>query len=298
MSRKLKSQTIYRADHLPGEPPQGTPEGQPHHSRQEYDEQGNLLLEASYSSTGALTEKNEYRYDPRGRLVETIMYDEDGGIMERRTARRDSTGRLVQEQVHYLDGSVDTYHYSYDDNGHLTGLEVIDDEDSLEYSEQYFWEGDALVKTERYDESGKATFRQEDIYENGILSERKTWSDEESESYTLVQRFNERGIREQELRYDSRNQLIERNIFEDDGSGKIIRIIEENKQRKNTTDFGFDDEGRLVHQVERDLNGDLNHEAFRKYGENGDLDSVTVEVNQKNSGTTLAYTLFYRYEYF
>jgi hypothetical protein len=112
-----------------------------------------------------------------------------------------------------------------------------------------------------------------------------------------VHRFNERGLREQELRYNSKDQLIERNIFEDDGTGRIVRIIEENKLRKNTTDFSFDDQGRLVHQVECDINGAVNHEVNRNYDEEGRVATVMVDMMQRPSGQPLTYTLTYLYTY-
>ncbi len=298
MSRKLKSQAIYRVNHLPGETPESIPEQSIRHSFQQYDEQGNLLREVSFTQDGSLADKNEFRYDAQGRMVETLIYDEDDAVMERRLAERDSSGRLLREQVHYLDGSVDTYHYHYDEQGRLTGLEVIDDEEATEYKEMYSYQDDKLVKTERCDERGNVTFRIEDIYADGILTERRTWSDEESEPFTLVQKFNERGVRTQELRYNGQNELIERNIYEDDGTGKVVQIIEENKQRKNTTGFRFDDQGRMIYQAEHDLNGELNHEVFRTYNDDGNILSVTVEMVQKPSGMKLAYTLLYQYEYF
>jgi antitoxin component YwqK of YwqJK toxin-antitoxin module len=297
MSKKIKSQTILRIEHIPGELPVDYEERSKRHSHQEFDDQGNLLVEINYSSEGDMTDKSEFRYDEKGRLMETIIYDENEEVLERKVASRDAEGRMLREEVFYLDGSVDTYHYFYDEEGQMTALEVVDDEDSTEYTESYSYEDGKLVKTERFDENGNVTFRQEDTYVNGQLSERKIWSDEETESYTLVHRFNERGLREQELRYNSKDQLIERNIFEDDGTGRIVRIIEENKLRKNTTDFSFDDQGRLVHQVECDINGAVNHEVNRNYDEEGRVATVMVDMMQRPSGQPLTYTLTYLYTY-
>jgi hypothetical protein len=193
---------------------------------------------------------------------------------------------------------VDTHEYYYDEKGNLTGMRVADDEDELEFSEKYYYEDDRLVKIERCNEYDKVVFRQEDTYENGVISTRKIWSSEEDEPFTLIHHFNAAGHREQELRYNSRDQLIERNIYEEDDHGRLIRIIEENKQRKNVTEFSFDEHGNLTHQQETDINGDLNHEIFRFYNTEGELIQATIESVIKSSGSVLAYSLIYKRETF
>ena len=146
------------------------------------------------------------------------------------------------------------------------------------------------------DDDNELIFSQEDKYQDGIISSRKIWSAEDGEPYTFITDFNAAGHREQERRFNSRDQLIERNIYEEDGNGRVIRIVEENKQRKNTTEFEFDERGYLIRQVETDLNGDLNHEVFRQYSDDGELMMTTVEAVVKASGAIRAYSLVFRRE--
>ena len=298
MSNKIKSETIYRFDHLPGEEIDLDQEFDQKQSYRSFDESGKLLLEIAYTQDGDIADKIEYRYDKAGRLLETLVYGEDDEVLERKEEVRDNEGRVIRELTHYLDGSADTHDYFYDDLGNITGMHVKDDEDELELSEKYLYEGEKVVKVERWDGDDKVIFRQEDEYVDGIISTRKTWSSEEEEPFTVINQFNATGLREQELRYNSRDQLIERNIFEEDEHGRVIRIIEENKQRKNTTEFSFDDQGNVIHQVETDLNGDLNHEVYRFYSPDGDLLQTTVEAVVKPSGGVRAYSLIYRRETF
>lgn len=298
MSKKIKSETIFRFDHLPGEEINIDQEFDIIQSHREFGESGKLLLEIAYTQDGEIADKIEYRYDEAGRLIESLIYGEDDEVLERREAVRDKDGRVTRELIHYLDETVDTREYFYNDRGNLTGMRVMDDEDELEFSEKYFYEDERLVKIERYDENNKVVFRQEDTYENGVISTHKIWSSEEEEPFTLIHHFNAAGHREQELRYNSRDQLIERNIYEEDEQGRVVRIIEENKQRKNTTEFSFDEQGNVIHQVETDLNGDLNHEIFRIYNPEGELIQTTVETVMKSSGAVLAYSLIYKRETF
>jgi len=296
MNIKIKSETIYRIDHLPGEEIDPDQELNQKQSYREFDKSGNPIIEIAYTQDGEIADKIEYRYDEAGRLLETLVYGDDGDVLERKEEVRDHVGRVIRELTHYLDGTTDTHEYFYDDRGNLTGMQVKDDENELELSEKYFYEDDRLIKIERFNEGNEVVFRQEDTYVNGVISTRKIWSSEEEEPFTVTHQFNATGHREQELRYNKRDQLIERNIYEEDEHGRVIRIIEENRQRKNTTEFTYDDLGNAVHQVETDLNGDINHEVFRVYSPEGDLLQTTVEAVIKPSGMKRAYSLIFRRE--
>jgi YD repeat-containing protein len=298
MSKKIKSETIFRFDHMPGEEIDLDQEFDIRQSYHEFDEAGNLILELAYTHDGEIVDKIEYRYDEAGRLVESLIYGEYDDVMERRVAERDNDGRTTREMIHYLDGSADIHEYSYDEKGNLISMKATDDEDELEFSEKYFYEGDKVVKVERCDGDDKVTFRQEDEYIDGVLRSRKIWSSEDGDPYTLVHQYTGTGRREQELRYNSRDQLIERNIYEEDENGRVVKIVEENKQRKNTTEFTFDEKGNVIRQVETDLNGDLNHEIFRVYNPDGDLIQTRIEAVLKPSGEQRAYSLIYKREMF
>jgi hypothetical protein len=298
MSKKIKSETIYRFSHLPGEEIEIDQEFDIKQSYREFDDSGNLILEMAFSQHGELADKIEYRYDDSGRLVETLVYDEYNDVLERRETARDQEGRVTREILHYLDGSADTREYTFDDQGNLTAVQVKDDDDELESSEKYFFEDERLVKIERYNEDDKLVFSQEDTYENGVISNRKIWSSEDEEPFTVINKFNATGLREQELRYNSRDQLIERNIFEEDEHGRVVRIIEENRQRKNTTEFTFDEQGNAIHQIETDMHGNLNHEVLRVYNPDGELLITTVEAVIRTSGDIRAYSLIHRREMF
>jgi hypothetical protein len=298
MSKKIKSETIYRFDHMPGEEIDLGQDFDVKQSYHEFDQAGNLILELAYTHDGEIVDKIEYLYDEAGRLVESLIYGEYDDVMERRAAERDKDGRTIRESIHYLDGSSDVREYSYDDKGNLISMQAIDDENEPEFSEKYLYEDDKLVKVERCDSDDKIIFRQEDEYIDGVIRSRKIWSSEDGDPYTLNHQFNAAGHREQELRYNSRDQLIERNIYEEDENGRVIRMIEENKQRKNTTEFTFDDQGNVIYHKETDLNGDLNHEVFRVFNPDGDLIQTRIEAVLKPSGEQRAYSLIYKREMF
>lgn len=298
MSKKIKKETIYRIVHLPGEEIDPEQEFDHKHSYREFDEMGNLLVEIAYTQEGEIADRITHRYDQAGQLTETLVYGDDDEVLERKEVIRNNDGRIVREITHYMDGSADFHEYFYDDKGNLTGMEVKDDEEGLELSEKYFHESENVVKMERWNGDNELIFSQEDTYSNGVISGRKIWSSEEEEPFTIIQQFNPAGHSEQELRYNSHDQLIERNIYEEDGNGRVVRIIEENRQRKNTTELVYDKQGNVIHQSETDLNGQMNHQIFRVYGPDSELLQTTVETIIKPGGAIRAYSLIFRRETF
>jgi uncharacterized protein YkuJ len=89
MSRKIKSEKIYRVTVIPGkEEETDLSEGilQSHHR---YDVLGNLLLEENFSEDGSVTEKNEFTFDEQGRILGSVIYGEDDEALETRKVRRD-----------------------------------------------------------------------------------------------------------------------------------------------------------------------------------------------------------------
>lgn len=298
MSNKLKNETVYRIDHIPGEEIDLDQEFENIHTHREYDAHGNLLMEITYTRDGSVADKILMDYDEKGNLTETRIFDEYGDILERKEVFYFPDNRIQKEMTYYLDGSYDLNEYFYDDNGRLTGMKVKDDEDEPDYSERYYYDGEDVVKLERYDDEDELIFSQEDKYEEGKLVSRTTWSDEDDEPYTLVQNYSVHGHMVEELRYNSDNELVERNIYEEDENGRVFRLTEENRQRKNTTDFEYDDKGRVAYQKETDLHGDLNHELWRFFGPDGELVRTTVEMVMKPSLEKRAYSLIHKREYY
>jgi YD repeat-containing protein len=298
MSSKIKSETSYRVEHVPGEEIDPGLEYDSIHSYHEYDQAGHLILEIAYTRDGDIADKMEYRYDDEGNLSETLISGEDGEVLERKETIWAGNEKIEREIIHYLDGSEDIHEFFYDEKGNLTGVQVRDDEDELEYSEKYYYEDGHLIKMERMDEEGDVIYRQENEYKDGIIKTRTIWSSEEEEPFTMVYHFNAAGHKEQEERYNGNEQLIERNIYEEDERGRVVRIIEENRQRKNTTEYTYDGNNNPVRQVETDMNGDINHEISRAYSPEGELLMTTVEVVSKPGGTRIAYSLVFHRENF
>ncbi len=298
MSKKIKSQTIYRVFHLPREEEQVTAGDGSKYSYREHDILGNTTLEMTYTQDGDVNEKIEYRYDDKGLINESIIYGEEDEALERRTVDKDDNGNIISETIHYLDGSSDKISYIFNDTGKLIERITANDDEEIESREKYYYTDDIPTKLEKYDEDGKLIFTQDDIVDNGKLKERKIWASEDGEIRTYITKFNEAGQRENELSYDDQDKLIEKNNYELDDHGRVVRIIEENRQRKNITILTYDDAGQVTSQEETDLNDDLVSRIDRIYDKDGQLKSATVTAYIPIGRTYRTYSLIYEYEYF
>ena len=84
------------------------------YSYKEINEDGNITLEINYDPFGAIAEKIIRTFNEKSHLKEEVYYDEGEELAERKTYERNDDETLKFEYTHYLDGSVDTLSYKYD----------------------------------------------------------------------------------------------------------------------------------------------------------------------------------------
>lgn len=297
MRKIIKTEKIYRVPLSPEMEDEPNFAGRVLQSFNEYDRDGNILLEMNYTSDGALNEKNEYTYDPEGRLMSMAIYGEDGDVLEKRAISRDEHGGITGETIVYLDGSEDTVEYRYD--GDMLAEKVqFNDDGETENRETYAYEEGHVRIMERFNEDGEKTYRMENSFQNGVIRESRVWNAFEDEEYTMITTFNSEGSKLEECRYDGKNRLIGRNLYEEDDAGRVVSIVEEDREKKNTTEMEYDDHGRLARQVETDANGQLVSEVIRNYDEEGRLSDMEVLYLNRRMGTVVKNFLVYEYEFY
>ncbi len=74
MSKKIKKETIYRVDHVPGEEIDPDQEFDHKQSYREFDEMGNLLVEIAYTQEGEIADRITHRYDQAGQLTRDACF--------------------------------------------------------------------------------------------------------------------------------------------------------------------------------------------------------------------------------
>lgn len=297
MNRNIKSEKVYRLVILPGSEEKIDLEEGILQSREEFDEKGNLCLEINYGADGSVTEKNIFTYDTLGRLASTVIYGDEDEVLETRVHTWNDQGLLESEQIRYLDGSTDTVRYSYKDGLAVEKVQVTDDEE-VEMREVYEYQDARLVLFERYDSDGELIHQARNTFSEGRLVQTDISSSENDEPFTQVIRYNAAGRRIEDMKYDAEGRLIERNRSEEDETGRVVRLVEENTFRSHTTGLEYDDAGRLVRQVEKDLHGNLVSDVERTYTEEGLPESAHITVRDRSTGTYQQYYLIYEYEFF
>jgi hypothetical protein len=94
----------------------------------EFDQSGHLLKEIKYDRSGLFEDMHIYTYDDKGFLITDSYYPEENEEAEKITYENDETGLVVKTRKKYLDGSVDTTVYSYDENKRLEKMVTTSDD--------------------------------------------------------------------------------------------------------------------------------------------------------------------------
>ncbi len=256
------------------------------------------ILDIQYNQSGLPEQQTEYIYDGNGFLISEILREADGTVSEERSFQPDQQQRLCMEFRHYADGTFDTLEYAYDDKGRVIKKTLTDDEGVLESKEVFLYEHDRLISESVYDGDGELLSEVHFSYDEDGLLEEKVSDNLEEETYVrLDYLYNEDGVREAILAYDKQGELVERHMFTMDSEGRPIRVVEENKQKKNTIDFTYDERGNVILHEERDIRGDLVNRMERIYDADGMADVSNIYAVSPMRGI-VEYSMKYRYEFY
>ena len=299
MAKKIRTVNVYRVEKVPGENVSGQADREIQ-SYTLYNEDGNILEEAHYGTGQELAEKSRYQYDDKGRVSGMLLMDESDEVLEDKRIEWSEPDRMEKEITHYLDGSEMTVTYHHDEQGRLVRKITADEEGEVESREIFSYDGDNLVRVEKYNEDDRLVFKQDDIYNGKERSESMIFLMEDPDDKTVrVIKYNERGQRSAELVYDRKDRLVEKNHYEVDDQGRLVKMVEENAARRNTTEFFYDDSGNNIReQVETDREGNLNHRILRTYDEDGNQLETRVIMPIGNAGETREYSIVFEYEYY
>ncbi|MCX6233471.1 MAG: hypothetical protein NT175_01925 [Bacteroidetes bacterium] len=264
-----------------------------------YDRQGNILKEIKFNRTEEVDEKTENRYDENGFLIEAILYMDDEEIAEHKTFERDANGVIRKEFRHYQDKTMDTIFYHYDEDGHLIKKQADDPVDSPEGMEIFSYDKGKLVDHQILDADESLISEREYAYNDmGQLMEITEHYPDDFHRHTIVQKFDEAGKRVKTLRYNGKDQLIEKMTYEWDETDRVKRIIEETPYGVNTTHHSYDQAGNIILQEEYNDDDELLNRVERTYNEDNRLTESHVFIDGQGKGMSQNYFIRYEYEYF
>ncbi|MEM1320601.1 MAG: hypothetical protein AAGG75_10105 [Bacteroidota bacterium] len=165
----------------------------------ERDEAENSLTVRTVDEDGDEEAKEYRRLDSEGRVLEEIIH-EDGELQRHVQSSYDDHGRLLSRHTKTGDGydTKYTYEYEIDDQGRITGIDVVDEEDELV-------RGDTLG----YDERGNEISHLVENHLEGYIAEERAAYDENGR-LVKEQRFNGQNLAsEVDYLYNENNLLHE-----------------------------------------------------------------------------------------
>ncbi len=299
MDRKIKSITIERHDLIIADLHSEELELKARKYKfTEYNTSGNITKEITWDPNETIEESIQRDYKG-SQLLEERYFDEHNEIAEKKTFEYDEAGKLIAEYKHYLDGSIDTISYIYNDSGKLV-KKILKDEDEIIESAEYFeYQQDYLSKWEIYDDGNRLIVKNMHKYDDkGNVIENTVYNEESGEDYREYIEYNDNGIRTKSTRVDQDNNITEVLIYETDANGKVVQVTEESPIVFNTTNLEYDDQGNLIKQEEYNKDKQLNHRIERSYDEDGNTMETKVFVDLHGEGLNRNYILNYTYEFF
>jgi len=293
---KIKTIRTYRSDRMDGADNQAGHPMKRLTDQSDFDESGHLVREVRYDPLGGIEDRSEYRYDESGNMTQEVLYGDGEEVTERKIYHRLPGGRIEKIAKHYLDGSIETTHYRYNDEGDVIEKITTDEEEEEETREVFEYLGGRLSKRAEYTNrqlTGEETFVYDD---QGRLSEHVK-SIEDQEYTRLNHVYGPSGKISETQRYDRKGKLIGRTEFMYNEAGQLTGLTEETSRGVQITAIGYDDRGNAVVQVETDRNGRTNHKVNRRYNEHNLVIETEAEVYHHGSGIDQHYLLTYEYIY-
>ena len=263
-----------------------------------YDAHGNPIKDISYNPPGVVDQTIESKYDNQNRLIEEACFDGEEELLEKTFFEWDANGKKIKEEKHYLDGSIDKTVFTYNSNGNLIEKLCKNDDDELEYKEEFKFEGKILVEYLRYNEDEEITEKKSFTINDNQLETEVHWTVEDDIETTKEYRYDEEGNVEKELYYNAKKQLVKKVEYQKYRGRFIEEFIEEDPYQKNTTKLEYDEKNNIILQEQFNRNGEINHRVERTFDKDQRLTETMTYVNAKGQGMNLHFKEVHQYEYF
>jgi len=297
MGRKERTLRIFKLDIPDGENSDLQSDPGIIHNFTEYSEEGLPLVDIDYNEFGEIEQKIMNSFS--GKLkVETKVYQSDDELTEWKTFEYTEEGLLLSEMLHYQDGSVDTIHYSYDEQKRLISKITVNSDEEQEARIEWLYDNGKLISETAFNDENKMIVRNTNTWDTeGILVESLV---EEFDGKLRAWRkhfFDPDGNRIKTLRYNHKDQLIEISKFFYEGN-LLVRIEDEDQLRKNLVIMEYDEKGNVVKQTETDKAEELVSSVYRTFDEDNRPLTSRVYMSGHGLRQDQNYLLTYMYDFF
>ncbi|MDP2424517.1 MAG: hypothetical protein U1C46_01315 [Bacteroidales bacterium] len=269
------------------------------YSYTEYDQKGNVLEQKLFGPDGKITEHFLDDYGMNGFLIREKYTAGDDETTEEKSYERNENGLILKEYKHYADGSVDTTTYRYDSQHRIISKITVNDEDEPEMKELFGYRGDFLAIHEVFDAEDNLLSSEEFSYdEHGNAISRVRWDSESDETLHILITYTDAGRKKEESVFDEEDNLLENNTFDEDGKGRLIRLVEQTQGKNTTTHYEYDDQGNMVLQAMTNNAGDEVLKVVRCFNENNELTYSEVFIDGEGRMLSQHYEVELVYTYY
>jgi hypothetical protein len=295
--KKVKSQKAFRIDVAPESEFEDFKDAEGvQHSSAVYNENGHLLTDIKFDTFGQTTGTSVYKYNEKGFLIFEETLDEEGQTEEKVSWEVDENGKVLKKFVHYLDDTIDTIQYEYNEQGLLVRVLQKDEDGEEEHREEYEYQNDKRIAERHFEYGALETENHYEYDEDGRLTEVSANSPDEKA--TLVNEYDDKGNRIKTLKYSADDKLVEKHLMTYDEQGQLTEMSEETPYKKNTIVMEMDAAGNATRQMETDRNGQLVSHVEREYDADGNVLFASATVAGQPGAPPRKYMLKYLYEFF
>lgn len=295
MTKQISIERIYHLDMNSGQT-----EPKPNLLTKEtyYDTHGNPIKDISYNPPGVVDQTIESRYDDQNRIIEEACIDGEEELLEKTFFEWDADGKKIKEEKHYLDGSIDTTLFRYNSDGQLIEKLCKNDDDEVEFKEEFKFAGKQLVEFIRYNEDEEIEEKKSYTLNDKQLEAEVYWTAEENSETTKEYRYDDEGNIEKELFYNHKKQLVRKVEYQKYRGRFIEEFVEEDPYQRNTTKLEYDKKNNIILQEQFNREGEINHRVERIFDQNQRIAETMTYVNAKGQGMNLHFKEVHQYEYF
>lgn len=184
---------------------------------------------------------HEYFFDKTGLFISSKMFD-DGKLLHKKVREFDEKKRFFSKETEYKpDGTIEE----------VTKIVIIQDDDTRTKTEQY-----------QYNSEGRLTWKDVEILDKEddkltrleVLGYSGGWDGKLSSS-PYTKRVQDK------MKYDKEDRMISTNFVSYNNEGKV------NSQNIYETDYSSDNSGKVITQITKDIDGNLESKTTYKCGE-------------------------------
>ncbi len=229
----------------------------------QYDSNGNIISEESFSPEGALERKVIFRYDAEGYLTSEILYTNEATLTEILSYKHDSNGNLQEIQHQFEDGSLTKEQFSQSENEEW--ILRTNEFDAVEGSIHKKYNADQLLIEEiHYNQTDQIQSKYEYIYgTHDLLQEHREYGENGKLNLIFKYHYNKDHRLEKQITYTPEGKIVERFYNYYDQKGRIVKTSLNNA----VTLFYYDDKDRCIKEEVLSENGKPEATSFYSYND-------------------------------